>query len=174
MDREPRSVGWLTGLPWGIDMRRALSDPDRLATTATLVSTATRAEARLAALATQAAAELDGDAGFVAMCTAQGLNVIASSRGVGGTVPLSGRICPWVVATGQPILIDDVLEEARRHNRHLDIGGMHAYAGAPLITRKDTVVGALAVVCEQPRQWDDSHAHAIGQVASEISALLTR
>ena len=70
--------------------------------------------------------------------------------------PLSFSFCSQVVATGEPL----VLEDARKHPllshspaiREL---GWISYAGVPLITRDRQVVGAFCVVDKTPRLWSE-------------------
>ncbi|HEV7364741.1 MAG TPA: PAS domain S-box protein [Gemmatimonadales bacterium] len=72
------------------------------------------------------------------------------------TAPLSFSFCAQVVATGEPL----VLEDARKHPllghspaiREL---GWISYAGVPLITRDRQVVGAFCVVDRMPRLWSE-------------------
>ena len=72
------------------------------------------------------------------------------------TAPLSFSFCSQVVATGEPL----VLEDARKHPllghspaiREL---GWISYAGVPLITRDRQVVGAFCVVDRMPRLWSE-------------------
>jgi two-component system cell cycle sensor histidine kinase/response regulator CckA len=72
------------------------------------------------------------------------------------TAPLSFSFCSQVVASGEPL----VLEDARKHPllghspaiREL---GWISYAGVPLITRDRQVVGAFCVVDKMPRLWSE-------------------
>ena len=72
------------------------------------------------------------------------------------TAPLSFSFCSQVVATAEPL----VLEDARKHPllghspaiREL---GWISYAGVPLITRDRQVVGAFCVVDRMPRLWSE-------------------
>jgi PAS domain S-box-containing protein len=72
------------------------------------------------------------------------------------TAPLSFSFCSQVVASGEPL----VLEDARKHPllghspaiREL---GWISYAGVPLITRDRQVVGAFCVVDRMPRLWSE-------------------
>jgi two-component system, cell cycle sensor histidine kinase and response regulator CckA len=72
------------------------------------------------------------------------------------TAPLSFSFCSQVVATAEPL----VLEDARKHPllghspaiREL---GWISYAGVPLITRDRQVVGAFCVVDKMPRLWSE-------------------
>jgi two-component system cell cycle sensor histidine kinase/response regulator CckA len=72
------------------------------------------------------------------------------------TAPISFSFCSQVVATGEPL----VLEDARKHPllghspaiREL---GWISYAGVPLITRDRQVVGAFCVVDRMPRLWSE-------------------
>ena len=72
------------------------------------------------------------------------------------TAPLSFSFCSQVVASGEPL----VLEDARKHPllghspaiREL---GWISYAGVPLVTRDRQVVGAFCVVDKMPRLWSE-------------------
>jgi PAS domain S-box-containing protein len=85
------------------------------------------------------------------------------------TAPLSFSFCSTVVATGEPLVVED----ARRHPllshspaiREL---GWVAYAGVPLVTREGHVVGSFCVVDKTPRLWSERDMALLQDLAASV------
>jgi PAS domain S-box-containing protein len=85
------------------------------------------------------------------------------------TAPLSFSFCSTVVATGEPLVVED----ARRHPllshspaiREL---GWVSYAGVPLITREGHVVGSFCVVDKMPRLWSERDVALLQDLAASV------
>jgi two-component system cell cycle sensor histidine kinase/response regulator CckA len=85
------------------------------------------------------------------------------------TTPISFSFCGGVVATGEPL----VLEDARRHPllRHNPVIrelGWVAYAGVPLVTRQGQVVGSFCVIDKTPRLWSERDIALLQDLAASV------
>ncbi len=85
------------------------------------------------------------------------------------TTPISFSFCGQVVATGEPL----VLEDARRHPllRHNPVIrelGWVAYAGVPLVTRQGHTIGALCVADKTPRLWSERDIALLQDLAASV------
>ena len=97
-----------------------------------------------------------------------------------GAVELSDRqnaveesFCQYVVATGDPLLIDDArLDERTKLNPSIESMGVIAWAGSPLLSADGHVLGTFCVVSSEPRRWSAADASVLetlaGAAASEI------
>jgi PAS domain S-box-containing protein len=85
------------------------------------------------------------------------------------TVPISFSFCGGVVATGEPL----VLEDARRHPllRHNPVIrelGWVSYAGVPLVTREGQVIGSFCVIDKTPRLWSERDIALLKDLAASV------
>ena len=64
-------------------------------------------------------------------------------------------ICPRVVDSGEPLLVEDLLE-ARDLREHYACTayGLRFYAGVPLITSEGRVIGTLCLTDSRPREFE--------------------
>jgi GAF domain-containing protein len=73
---------------------------------------------------------------------------------LGNTIPLNAGYCPYVIARGKALILDDVLDYPRfAGNPIVDALMVRSYAGAPLTDRTGTVLGTVCVVDSEPRPW---------------------
>ncbi len=87
------------------------------------------------------------------------------------TEPLSASLCQFAVATGEPLVIQDVREDQLvRGTERGRTGDLGAYAGIPLRTSTGHVLGTLCVANEHPRQWSDDEL----QVLADLTAIAAR
>jgi two-component system, cell cycle sensor histidine kinase and response regulator CckA len=82
--------------------------------------------------------------------------------------PLSVSFCKYLVATGEPLLIED----ARSHplvcdNPAVTEGGVVAYAGVPLQSSGQTL-GSFCVVDYQPRNWSEEQIETLQTLAASV------
>lgn len=86
------------------------------------------------------------------------------------TAALGGSVCEHVVATGTPLVVDDVKEHPH--------GGLlpatpgvpaSAYAGFPLHDLDGRIVGALCVVDAEPRAWNGVERSLLDDLATACS-----
>lgn len=82
-------------------------------------------------------------------------------------VPLSYSFCQYVVASGEPFIVDD----ARSHpvvacNPSVSELGVGAYAGVPLMTSVGETLGALCVTDSRPRRWSRADVRVLEDLAA--------
>ncbi len=73
--------------------------------------------------------------------------------------PVEESFCQYVIATGEPLLIDDAREDPRTNtNPSIAKLGVVAWAGYPLSSASGEVLGTFCVADDKPRHWtgDDS------------------
>lgn len=80
--------------------------------------------------------------------------------------PLSHSFCQHVVATNQPLIIDD----ARQHELVFDNPavrefGVIAYLGMPLATSDGAGLGSFCVLDAKPREWTDYEIYILHELA---------
>ncbi len=83
------------------------------------------------------------------------------------SLPLSHSFCQHVVATGEPLVIDDALANpAFRDNPYVRDHGVRAYAGVPLVTPGGHALGTFCVIDRIPRQWAASDIRILTDLAA--------
>lgn len=83
---------------------------------------------------------------------------------------LEHSFCQYVVATGEPFLIDDARIDPRTaDNPSITSMGVVAWAGAPIRGTDGTVLGTVCVVADEARYWTSGDA-AILQALADIAA----
>jgi PAS domain S-box-containing protein len=89
----------------------------------------------------------------------------ASRRGT----PLSYSFCQYVVASGEPLVINDAREHDLLHN-NLSVSemGVVAYAGIPLVTRDGQQLGSFCVIDHQPRTWTQAEIDILSDLAASV------
>jgi len=107
---------------------------------------------------------VDADRQFLKSCVGLG-DPLATER----ETPLSHSFCKYVVATGDPLIVED----AREHPVVMDnpaIADLNviAYAGIPLILDGQPL-GSFCVIDHQPRQWTDRQIEILRGLA--VSAM---
>jgi PAS domain S-box-containing protein len=72
----------------------------------------------------------------------------------------STTACQWLLEKGEPLLIEDAGEDPRFPPEGIELaGGQHcrSYAGTPLITSAQQVVGTLAILSREPNKFSQEH-----------------
>jgi len=83
--------------------------------------------------------------------------------------PLSHSFCQHVVATGQPLVVDDARRDPLlKNNRAVDELNVIAYLGIPLRTKTGEVLGSFCVIDSQPRQWGVEEVSLLGELAGSV------
>src|SRR4051812_17813092 len=81
--------------------------------------------------------------------------------------PLTHSFCQYAVSSAEPLVIVDAREHPYlRHNLAVQELSVIAYAGVPLVTSQDQVLGALCVVDSRPRPWSEQHVAALRDLAA--------
>ncbi len=68
--------------------------------------------------------------------------------------------CQWMLETGAPLLIPNATEDRRFPPQGISVSGAnpcHSYAGTPLTTSAQQVVGTFAVLAIKPNQFQPEH-----------------
>lgn len=77
------------------------------------------------------------------------------ARGGPGT-PAEWSFCAQTVLTGEPYVVPDAsTDPIQRTNPMVELDGVRAYAGAPLVTSTGHVLGALCVIDTEPCEFSD-------------------
>lgn len=149
-----------------------LKDPERLAAldaTGLLDSAAeaafdrfTKLAARWLAAPTALISLVDDQRQFFKSAVGLG-EPLASDRGT----PLSHSFCQYAVTTGEALVVED----ARDHpllsqSPAVTELAVVAYAGVPLVTSNEQVLGTLCVVDTQPRPWNDAQLDVLRELAA--------
>ena len=88
--------------------------------------------------------------------------------------PLSHAICGITVELGEPLVIPDTrLHPLVKHARAATELGIVAYAGVPLTTSDNHVLGTICVMDRVPRVWTPSDVEVLTTLASAASTELS-
>lgn len=102
----------------------------------------------------------DGD--DVWMKAKVGLNLCSAPKDV--------AFCGHVLATAQPLIVEDLLADPLFSDHPLVVGDLGArfYAGAPLIGRSGTPFGTLCVIDRKPRSFSERDRRALTLMAGQV------
>lgn len=82
-------------------------------------------------------------------------------------------ICPRVVDSGEPLLVEDLLEaEDLREHYACAVYGLRFYAGVPLVTSEGRAIGALCLLDSRPREFDQDGMLMLKSFARAVSGRL--
>jgi PAS domain S-box-containing protein len=85
------------------------------------------------------------------------------------TAPISFSFCGGVVATGEPLVLEDARRHPLlRHNQVIRELGWVSYAGVPLVTRQGQVIGSFAVIDKTPRLWSERDIALLRDLAASV------
>ena len=79
--------------------------------------------------------------------------------------------CRWVVETGQPMIVCDAAMDPRFASDGIDVPGgvpCRSYAGVPLMTGNQHVLGTLAVLARKPNQFRMEHVTLLEVLGRQI------
>src|SRR5215469_342417 len=74
--------------------------------------------------------------------------------------PRSSTACQYVVEEGKPLIIEDAASDPRFPPSGIELPGGKAcrsYAGLPLKTANQHIVGTLAILSRKPNQFEQEH-----------------
>ena len=78
--------------------------------------------------------------------------------------PLSHSLCKYVVASGEPLVIDDTrLNPLVADHPAVSELGVMAYAGIPLLTSTGMAIGSLCAIDMQPHAWTAAQVEQLAQ-----------
>lgn len=78
----------------------------------------------------------------------------------GSDQPRASTACQWTLETGAPLLIEDAGDDARFPPNGIPLAGAEpcrSYAGVPLFSSTQQIVGTLAILAHRPRQFPPEH-----------------
>ncbi|MEL7061491.1 MAG: GAF domain-containing protein [Acidobacteriota bacterium] len=140
----------MTVLP---DALRSLSnDPARLADIAELGLPSASEDPELAELLARVSRRHDMSIVIVSLVLGGAQHWIAQHGLSGwmaeaGGTPVEWSFCTQVVATGQPVVVEDATADSRvAGNPLIEEEGVRCYAGVPLVTSRGHVLGSLCVI----------------------------
>jgi signal transduction histidine kinase len=160
-----------TALPQAV--RSRLNSPDRLAALSRLDLVGTPHEEAFDRLTRLAARVLDVRGALVTITTAE-VQFCKSSLGLPepwatSGLPLTHGLCPYTVASGEPLLVADARTDPRFHDnpgvRELGVAG---YAGVPLLTTDGQAIGAFCAFDNRPRTWSAEDLQTLEDLAAAV------
>jgi diguanylate cyclase (GGDEF)-like protein len=81
--------------------------------------------------------------------------------------PLDHSFCQYAVSTREPLVVADAREHPfLRDNLAITALSVVAYAGVPLITSEEQVLGALCVIDDVPRPWGEGEIGVLRDLAA--------
>jgi sigma-B regulation protein RsbU (phosphoserine phosphatase) len=97
-----------------------------------------------------------------------------SAIGIPDFAPRSGLIaesfCRYVVGTGQPLVVDDAVNDSRTFdNRAIELHGVAAWAGYPIEDAQGSVLGTFCLIDTSPHQWSDRDILTLATLAQATS-----
>src|SRR5215208_7842259 len=152
-------------------IRSRVDSPDRLAAVARLGLVGTRHVETFDRL-TRLAARVLGVRGALVTVTTAEVQFCKSSVGLPepwttSGLPLTYGLCPYTVASGEPLLVADARVDPRFHDnpgvRELGVAG---YAGVPLLTTDGQAIGALCAFDHCPRTWSAEDLQTLQDLAA--------
>src|SRR5215210_601430 len=158
-----------TALPQAVQSR--LDSPDRLAAVARLGLVGTPHEEAFDRL-TRLAARVLGVRGALVSVTTAEVQFCKSSVGLPepwatSGLPLSYGLCPYTVASGEPLLVTDARTDPRFHdNPGVWELGVAGYAGVPLLTADEQAIGAFCAFDDRPRTWTADDLETLADLAA--------
>lgn len=85
--------------------------------------------------------------------------------------PLSHSFCQYVVASGEPLLVENAREHPLLHNNlAIDDLGVVAYLGVPVHAPGGHAVASLCTIDGQPRAWSDADLRALSDLAALVES----
>ena len=83
--------------------------------------------------------------------------------------PLSHSFCQFGVTTNQPLIVMDAREHPwLKENLAISELGVIAYAGIPLVTHEEQVLGMFCVIDSAPRVWTEEEVSTLRELAAMV------
>lgn len=87
--------------------------------------------------------------------------------------PLTHSFCQYGVTTAEPLIVMDAREHPwLRENLAVTELGVIAYAGVPLVTTDQEVLGMLCAIDVKPREWSEEDVSVLRELASMVGTEL--
>jgi len=84
--------------------------------------------------------------------------------------PLTHSFCQYGVTTGEPLIVMDAREHPwlRQNSAIAELGAV-AYAGVPLVTSEQQVIGMLCAIDSAPRRWSDDDIATLRELGAMVA-----
>jgi len=134
-----------------------------------------RSDPELTSIANLAARAVRAQAALVTLVDAQrqvflGSVGLPNDLATAGETPRTWSFCQYVVRSAAPLVVDDAREHpSLKHLLPVTMGLVRAYAGVPVTLPGIGAVGALCVVSDEPRRFDQTHLASL-ELAAGLAA----
>lgn len=159
---------------------QALVDPERLAEIEELDLASGDEDPVLDEMAARAAEELNLPIGLVSIVL-DGAQIFAGSKGVGGWLkeaggsPVEWSFCQYAVMDQKPLVIEESIDHPQVGDSPLiPEENLRSYAGVPLRTSRNQVVGTLCVIGHEPRKFGPEEISRLSRLAEDVVHHLER
>ncbi|MFN2637121.1 MAG: PAS domain S-box protein [Gemmatimonadaceae bacterium] len=88
-----------------------------------------------------------------------------------GWNPLGASFCEEVVLTGEPFIVSDTAKDPALAGRP---GNHRSYAGVPLVSHDNHVLGALCAMDDKPHAWTAKEVDILSALASAVASEIQR
>jgi len=83
--------------------------------------------------------------------------------------PINQSFCRYAVESGEPLIIDDARVHPLVHdNPSIELLGVIAYAGIPLVTKDGQVLGSFCVIDHEARHWTEEEIALLKEMAAMV------
>jgi PAS domain S-box-containing protein len=89
--------------------------------------------------------------------------------------PYTATACQWVIKSGRPVLVRDAAEDGRFSPEGIEVPGgqrCRSYAGVPVISERQRVVGSLAILSPKPEQFRPEHVTLLEVLGRQVMTRL--
>ncbi len=84
--------------------------------------------------------------------------------------PVDQSFCQFVIATGQPLIVDDTIVDRRTSSLSAVTSlGIRSWAGFPLRDGSGAVIGSLGVGGREPRRWDERDLTVLATLSEAVN-----
>lgn len=84
--------------------------------------------------------------------------------------PVEQSFCQFVIATGQPLVVEDTTEDERtRSLSAVTVLGIRSWAGFPLRDASGSVIGSLGVGGREPRRWEERDLTVLATLSEAVN-----
>lgn len=88
-------------------------------------------------------------------------------------VDRQNTVCQYAVASGEPVIINDTLQDERSSSNQLILeGGVRFYAGIPLKDEEGYVLGTLCVIDFKPKNLPQNQIDGLTKMGEAVSRIL--
>ncbi|HEX5501898.1 MAG TPA: GAF domain-containing sensor histidine kinase [Thermomicrobiales bacterium] len=124
----------------------------------------TRLAARLLGVRVALITLIEADRQFLKSCLG-----VPAAREASRQAPITYGLCPYTLALGRPLLLADARETPPyRDNPFVAELGIAGYAGVPLATTDDQIIGILCVADTRPRAWGRDDLATLQDLAAVV------